>query len=243
VTPAPLVDVADDADDLAERVAIWLATRIAFAERIFINLSGGSTPKQVYELLGGEDLRARIDWRKVHLFWGDERFVPFDHPDSNFHMTFEAMIRHVPIPAEQVHRVPTEAGSPEKAASLYQKILQNCYRSETLDPERPLFDVTLLGLGADGHIASLFPGSVALAEHEAWVTPVVGVKPEPRISLTYPALASSADVLFLVSGAQKKNVLARALANDPALPASRVATRGVIRIFTDRAAADWFKSI
>lgn len=237
MTPEPIIDIADDAADLADRVAVWLATRIVFApERIFINLSGGSTPKQVYELLGGEDLRKRIDWRKVHLFWGDERFVPFDHPDSNFHMTFEAMIRHVPIPAEQVHRVPTEAGSPEKTAALYQKTLQSCYGSETLDPARPLFDVSLFGLGADGHTASLFPGSAALEERKAWVTPVIGVTPEPRITLTYPVLESSGEILFLVSGAQKKDALARTLANDPALPAARLVTRGVIRIFTDRAA-------
>lgn len=239
MTPEPIVDVADDAADLADRVAIWLATRIALAPaRIAINLSGGSTPKKVYELLGGADLRARVDWRKVHLFWGDERFVPKDHEDSNFRMAWEAMIRHVPIPMEQVHPVPTEVSSPEEAAALYCETLRSFYGALTLDPLRPLFDVTLLGLGADGHFASLFPGSPALEEREAWASAVLGVAPAPRITLTFPALESSAAVLFLVSGAEKREALRRVRGNDPALPASRLATRGTIRIMADRAAAE-----
>ena len=112
-----------------------------------------------------------------------------------------------------------------------------------LDPARPLFDVTLLGLGADGHTASLFPGTPALEERRAWATTVIGASPEPRISLTYPALESSADILFLVSGAAKKEILARVLANDRALPASRIAARGAIRIFADRAAPDGLSAI
>ncbi len=238
MTPEPIVDIADDAEDLADRVAIWLATRIAVAPaRIAINLSGGATPKRVYELLGGDDLRTQVDWRKAHLFWGDEQFVPKDHEDSNFHMAWEAMIRHVPIPVEQVHPIPTETKSPQDAAAAYGETLQSFYGGRTLDPRRPLFDVTLLGLGADGHIASLFPGTAALDERKAWAAAVIGAKPEPRITLTYPALESSAAILFLVSGAEKREVLARARANDPALPASRLSARGTIRIFADRAAA------
>jgi 6-phosphogluconolactonase len=119
---------------------------------------------------------------------------------------------------------------------LYEATLQGFYGSKTLDPERPLFDVTLLGLGEDGHTASLFPGSKALEERNAWVTSIVGERPEPRISLTYPALESSRVILFVVSGAKKRDILARVLANDMALPAARLATRGTIRIFADRAA-------
>lgn len=238
MTPEPIVDISFDAKDLADRVAIWLATRIAFApERIAINLSGGTTPRHVYELLGAEDLRGRIDWSKVHLFFGDERFVPAAHEDSNFRMAWEAMIRHVPIPTEQVHRIPTDAGSPEAGAALYAQALRAFYGTDRLDPLRPLFDVTLLGLGADGHIASLFPGSAALDEREAWVTFVPEAEPHPRITLTLPALESSGVVLFLVSGQSKREVLARALASDPALPVSRLATNGTIMIFADRAAA------
>lgn len=237
MTPSPIVDVAESAEDLAERAAIWLTTRAALARsRWSLNLSGGSTPKRVYELLGGAELRRRIDWRKAHLFWGDERFVPHSHPDSNYKMASDAMIAHVPIPAPQVHAIRTDVDSPEKAAALYAATLEDFYGSVSLDPERPLFDVTLLGLGEDGHTASLFPGSCALDERRAWVVPVVGVKPQPRITLTYPALESSRDILFLVAGAEKREILARVLGGDRSLPAARIATRGAIRIFADKAA-------
>lgn len=237
MTPQPEINVALSSDELASRVAAFIATRIAAApERLTLNLSGGSTPKQVYELLGAEPLRSEIDWRKVVLFWGDERFVPFDHEDSNFRMTSEALLNHISIPPGQTHRVPTDAGSPERAAALYQRTLQDFYGAATLDPARPLFDITLLGLGTDGHTASLFPGTPALEERDAWTTAVVGAMPQARISMTYPALESSADILFLVSGAAKREILSRVLADDRALPAARIAARGVIRIFADRAA-------
>lgn len=238
MTPEPVVDISFDAKDLADRVAIWLATRIAYApERVAINLSGGTTPRDIYELLGSEDLRGRIDWRKVHLFFGDERFVPADHPDSNFHMAWEAMIRHVPIPAAQVYPIPTEPGTPEHCAAQYEETLRDFYGDKVLDPLRPLFDVTLLGLGRDGHIASLVPGSKALEERDAWVTSVSETRPHPRITLTFPALESSGIILFLVSGPEKQEILARALANDPTLPISQLTSRGRIMIFADRAAA------
>jgi len=239
MTPEPILEIADDANDLADQAVAWIARRIADAPgRVALALSGGATPKPVYERLGGADFRGRIDWRKVHLFWSDERFVPQDHEDSNFRMAFEALIRHAPIPAEQVHAIPTDAGSPAEAAALYADVLQGFYGSATLDPLRPLFDITLLGLGADGHMASLFPGSAALDERKAWVVPVTGTKPPPRISLTYPALESSGAILFLVSGAQKRAALAGALANDPAIPAARLSTRGAIHVIADRAAAN-----
>jgi 6-phosphogluconolactonase len=237
MSPDPQIEVAADADDLAHRAAAWIAARIAAAPvKLVLNLSGGSTPRQVYQLLGAEPLRSRIEWRKVVLFWGDERFVPFDHKDNNFRMTSDALLRHVPIPPDHVHQVPTDAGSPEKAAALYQRSLKDFYGEETLDPERPLFGLTLLGLGTDGHTASLFPDTPALDERRAWATAVIGAMPEPRISLTYPALESSAEILFLVSGEPKRRVLAQVLANDRAMPAARIATRGAIRILADRAA-------
>jgi 6-phosphogluconolactonase len=235
MTPAPIVDVAGDAEALASGVADFVAARVSNASGHFsLSLSGGSTPKRAYELLVHSG--ASLDWQKVHLFWGDERFVPPNHRDSNFRMAREALIDHVPIPAVQVHPIPTGCGSPEEAAALYEVTLQSFYGSETLDPERPLFDVTLLGLGEDGHTASLFPGTKALDERAAWVTSSIGVKPEPRISLTYPALQSSRAILFVVSGAKKRDILARVLANDMTLPAARLATRGTIHIFADRAA-------
>ncbi len=232
--PPPVIEVAEDTEALASRVVSFIAARASASERFGLCLSGGSTPKRAYELLA--DLGASLDWQKVHLFWGDERFVPLNHQDSNFRMAREALIDHVPIPAAQVHPVPTNSGTPERAAALYEGTLQSFYGSKTLDPERPLFNVTLLGLGEDGHTASLFPGTKALDERDAWVTSIIGVKPEPRISLTFPALQSSRVILFVVSGAKKRDILARVLANDMTLPAARLATRGTIRIFADRAA-------
>ncbi len=235
MTPPPIVDAAGDAEALASRVAGFIAARISSApERFSLSLSGGSTPKRAYELLS--DSGASLDWRKVHLFWGDERFLPPDHRDSNFRMAREALIDHAPIPAAQVHPIPTNSASPEEAAALYEATLQSFYGSSTLDPKRPLFDVTMLGLGEDGHIASLYPRTKALDERGAWVTSIVGVKPEPRISLTFPALESSSVILFVVAGEKKRGILARVLANDLTLPAARLATRGTIRVFADRAA-------
>jgi 6-phosphogluconolactonase len=205
--PPPVVEVAEDTEALALRAALFVAALASASGRFGLCLSGGATPKRAYELLA--DLGASLDWQKVHLFWGDERFVPPDHQDSNFRMAREALIDHVSIPAAQVHPIPTNCGSPEEAAALYEATLQGFYGSKTLDPERPLFDVTLLGLGEDGHTASLFPETKALDERDAWVTSITGVKPEPRISLTFPALQSSRVILFVVAGAKAGHSRAR----------------------------------
>jgi 6-phosphogluconolactonase len=236
MTPKPIIEVENDAEALALLVARFIARASRASERFGLCLSGGSTPKRVYEILGAKDVGGALDWQKIHLFWGDERFVPADHRDSNFRMAREALIDHVPIPAVQVHPVPTNSASPEEAAALYEATLQGFYGSKALDPQRPLFDVTLLGLGEDGHTASLFPGTKALDERDAWVTSIIGAKPESRISLTYPALESSRGIAFIVSGAKKRDILARVLANEMTSPAARLATRGTIHIFADRAA-------
>jgi 6-phosphogluconolactonase len=236
--PEPIVEISRDAEDLADRVAIWIATRIVFApERVAICLSGGTTPKRVYEMLGGEDLRKKVDWRKVHFFWGDERFVPKDHAASNFRSAHEALLRHLPIQDDQIHPIPTESLSPEQAASRYESALQHFYGCKVLQPERPMFDITLLGLGTDGHVASLLPGSAALDDRTSWVRAVPDLAAEPRITLTLPVLASSGTIVFLVSGEAKRDVLARALASDPRLPVSRLTASGRILVFADRAAA------
>jgi 6-phosphogluconolactonase len=232
------LDVSADLDALAARMAGWLVEEIAGTTGPFaLNLSGGSTPKTLYKLLATEPYRAAIDWQRVHIFFGDERFVPKDHPDSNFRMANEAMISHIPIPAENVHPVETESGTPEEAAAAYERTLQAFYGQITFDPARALFAVTLLGLGDDGHTASLFPGTQALLERDAWVTSIIGAKPEPRISLTYPCLESSGTVAFMVAGAAKHAMLKRVMDKDPALPASHVETAGRLVVFCDEAAA------
>ncbi|HYZ31137.1 MAG TPA: 6-phosphogluconolactonase [Crenalkalicoccus sp.] len=229
----PSLEILADPDALAERVAAWLSER-ATAKRggFSLALSGGSTPKRLYQRLAAAPWRDRMPWGRVQLFWGDERFVPADHPDSNQRMTREAMIAQVPIPPGNVHPVPVDS-TPEEAARRYEAELR-AFAAER--PGEPLFDVQLLGLGPDGHTASLFPGTPALAERRAWVVAVVGAKPEPRITLTYPALDDSGAVAFLVTGAEKRAILRRLLDGDAALPAAALRPRGDVLVFADRAA-------
>jgi len=229
-------EVLPDPEAVALYAATWLTARAEAAQRFTIALSGGSTPKQLYQLLAKAPFRDRFPWARTRLFFGDERFVPPDHPDSNYRMANEAMIAHVPIPPGQVHRWPTD-GDPAEAAKDYARTLQGHYGASRLDPGRPVFDVQLLGLGEDGHTASLFPGVAALQERDAWTAAVIGAKPEPRLTLTYPALNSSAEAVFLVAGDGKRAILARARQHDPALPASHVAPAGRVHWFVDAAAA------
>lgn len=229
------IEVLADPAALSERVAGWLAERAAAARGPFsLALSGGSTPKRVYELLATPPWRERMPWASIHLFWGDERFVPPDHPDSNQRMARDAMVAHVPVPAANVHPMPTD-GAPEDAARRYEAELRAFAAGRRAG--EPLFDIQLLGLGSDGHTASLFPGAPGLAERGAWVAAVVGAKPEARITLTYPALDSSREVAFLVAGEGKRAALRRLLDGDAALPAAGVRPAGPVTVFADRAAA------
>lgn len=220
-----MIEVLQDRAALARRLADVIAARAAASTGPFsIALSGGATPKALYALLAQSPWRERMPWDRVQLYWGDERFVPPDHPDSNHRMAREALIDHVPIPSENVHPIPAD-GTPADAAARYAAIL----------PAR--FDIVLLGLGPDGHTASLFPGDPALAETARDVVAVTGARPEARISLTYPALARSEAVFFMVEGAGKREAVRRVLAGDPALPAAAVRSEGETRWFLDRAAA------
>ncbi|MCO6417395.1 6-phosphogluconolactonase [Siccirubricoccus sp. KC 17139] len=228
------IEVLAAPDALAERVAAWLIEQASAKQGSFsLALSGGSTPERLYRRLAAAPWRDRMPWERVHLFWGDERCVPPDHPDSNQRMAREAMIAQVPIPPGNVHPVPVDGGSPEMAARLYEAELR-AFAAER--PGEPLFDVQLLGLGPDGHTASLFPGTAALAERSAWVVAVVGARPEPRITLTYPALEDSGAVAFLVSGAEKRAILRQLLEGDATLPAARVRPKGAVTVFADQAA-------
>lgn len=204
-------------------------------ERIAVCLSGGSTPKRLYGHLAGAEY-ADLPWPRLHWFFGDDRVVPWDDPLSNVRMVREAFGASSPIPEGNLHPIPTADGA-EAGARRYDAALKDFYGADTLDPARPLFDLVLLGLGEDGHIASLFPGKPALDETRAWAAavPEAGMTPfVPRITLTYPALASARSVLFLVSGAGKQDPLAR-LAAGTDLPAGR--TEGSPLWFIDRAAA------
>lgn len=232
-----VVDVQATEAGLIRHVAEWLVNRIAQSQgRFSIAVSGGATPKPLYELLASPAFADRIDWTRIHLFWGDERFVPHDHPDSNYLMVKRALIDHVPIPAENVLPVDT-AGHPQDAARDYAARLQSFYGARQLDPSRPLFDVNLMGVGDDGHTASLFPKTRELDETAEWVVSVVGQKPEARITLTYPTLASAKDLIVLVAGASKKTIMRRVLEGDRQLPAARLYAHGTLTWFLDSAAA------
>jgi 6-phosphogluconolactonase len=228
----------ESAETVAQGVAEWLCALAQASDGNFaVCLSGGSTPRRLYERLATPGVASRFPWRRSHWFWGDERFVPHDHPDSNYRMARAALLSRVPIPDDNIHAIPTEGVSPEQAAAAYETTLKRFYGADMLSPERPLFGVTLLGIGEDGHTASLFPGQPALQEKHRWAVAVIGAKSEPRITLTYPALDSSRDVAFLATGDGKRGVVAAAKAGNCELPAATVRPVGRLHWFTDRAAA------
>ena len=235
--PAPAsVEVAKDPEALARRAAGWIADQAAASrDRFAICLSGGSTPRRLYQLLSESPYRDALPWDRVHWFWGDERFVPWDHPDSNYGMVYAALLRRAPAPPRNIHGI-AMIGTPAEAAAAYERVLKSYYGSENLDPARPLFDIQILGLGPDGHTASLIPGTSVLEERQRWVAEVIGGRPEPRITLTYPVLESSRHTAFLAAGAEKRETLSRALAGDEALPAARIRPVGELTWFVDEAA-------
>ena len=236
---APRIDVSADPAALAHRVAQWIVDLACTAPgRFAIALSGGSTPRRLYQLLAAAPLRDQMPWSRVHIFWGDDRFVPWDSPDSNYAMAREAMLAHVPIPPDNVHGIPYGADI-AAAARAYERTLKTYYGADVLDPARPLFDINLLGMGPDGHTASLFPGKPALAEDRRWVVevPEPGLPPlVPRVTLTYPALNSARSVAFIAAGADKMAMMRRVLRGDRELPSARIAPVGELIWFVDRAA-------
>lgn len=209
-------------------------------DRFNLVLAGGSTPQVMYQTLASDEFRHQLDWKKVHIFWGDERCVPPDDPLGNYHMARQALLDPLAIPGENIHRMAGEL-EPDLAAKNYNHELQHHFGQVDF----PLFDFILLGLGQDGHTASLFPGSMAVLEREKWVAAVEHVTPPPpfvpRITLTVPVINAAAHVLFLVSGADKAEILGRVLqheAPDPDLPASLIyPKRGSLTWMIDRAAA------
>jgi 6-phosphogluconolactonase len=228
----------DNAEALAHGVAEWLCALARSHNGEFaVCLSGGSTPRRLYQLLAGPAIAPRFPWQRVHWFWGDERFVPHDHPDSNYRMACDALFSRVAVAGENIHAIPTADLSPQQAATAYQATLRRFHGTATLAPQRPLFDVTLLGIGRDGHTASLFPGQPALKEDRDWAVAVMNAGSGPRITLTYAALDSSRDLAFLATGADKKEIVRRAQAGDRTLPAARIRPVGRLHWFTDRAAA------
>ncbi len=218
-----------------------------------VALAGGKTPELLYETLAHPPFNARIPWPQVHFFWGDERCVPPDHLDSNFGMASRALISRVPVLPQNVHRIPGEAASPAEAAEEYEKTLREFFGRSTEGSfgrfpsaegrQFPSFDFVMLGMGKDGHTASLFPGDPVLKEKERWVVSVGnprGSPPVPRVTLTLPVINRARCVMFLVSGVEKQDVI-RLIMDDPETanrlyPAARIQPEGRLLWFLDEQA-------
>ena len=210
--------------EAARRFEIACAEAISRAGRFTVALSGGSSPVSLYTTLASEAYRSKIDWGSVHVFWGDERCVPPDHAQSNYKLAHDTLLKHVPIPTKQAHRMRGEDPNPETAALDYEKVLGTVFQ---LKPGKsPPFDLILLGMGADGHTASLFPGSPHLKEAKRLVVACdAPSRRQHRLTLTLPVINNARTVMFLVAGNGKEEALRRVLhekhTTDP-LPAKLV---------------------
>ena len=222
-SPKPAIQIVADAEAISRKAAEiimgLMAETLNTKTHFSIALSGGSTPKSLFTLLADDvSLRTQVDWDKVHFFWGDERHVPPDHPDSNFRMAYEAMLSKVPVQETNIHRVRAEEQDASKAAEEYEDELRTFFN---LKPgELPYFDCVLLGMGPDGHTASLFPGTEALHEQKRLVVSNWVEKFQShRITLTAQAINNADCIIFLVSGEEKAEVLREVLEgeNNPEL--------------------------
>lgn len=218
------IEIVSGPGELARAAARLFVTHSVAAvaqRRLFtVALSGGSTPKSLYELLANpnEPFRDQIPWARAHFFWSDERHVPPDHPDSNYRMANEALLSRVPVSPSNVHRVQSENPGAADAAREYEEVLLNFTHQEP-----PKLDLILLGLGTDGHTASIFPGSEVLQETTRLVAaPWVEKLNAYRITMTLPLLNNGASILFLVSGAEKAEIVKEVLQGPQKYPAQAI---------------------
>ena len=245
--PEPRVLLFDDAESLARAAAARVAELARESNeargRFTVALSGGSTPRRVYELLAGGEFRDNIDWPNVHVFFGDERMVPPDHAESNYRMASEALLSRVPVPTENVHRI-DGVGDAAANASAYEREMRGLFG----DAVWPRLDLVLLGMGDDGHTASLFPGTVALSEDRLWVAPNWVEKLGAwRVTLTAPAINAARHVAFLVTGKGKAERLREVLKGDrdpSRLPSQLIRPHdGTLEWFVERAAAGHLEGV
>ena len=245
-----MIRVLEDLPALAEAAAEEIARRaedaIASRGRFTIALSGGSTPKPAYARLAEDPYRDRIDWKRAHVFWGDDRHVAPDHPDSNFGMAHDALLSKVPLPPDNIHRMRAEKPDAARAAEEYAWTLRSAFNLD--EGQWPRFDVVLMGIGEDAHTASLFPGSDAVRERSQLViAPWVGSLGTWRITLTLPVFNHAACALVLVSGGEKAEALRNVLEGDlqpDRFPAQAVRPEsGDLVWLVDRAAARLLKSV
>lgn len=239
------VEVLSDADALADTAAARFVataeTAIRTRGEFIVALSGGETPRRAYQRLAREPFASRVSWPQVQVLWGDERCVPPDHAESNYRMAREALLDQVAVPAVNVHRIHGE-DDPAVAAARYEATLRAVLRTP-VGPPRTRIDLLLLGLGEEGHTASLFPGGAAVREPTRWVVAeYVPALSTWRITLTLVLINAAAAVLFLVSGSRKAGIVRQVLASPagagPQLPAQAVApVPGEVRWLIDSAAA------
>lgn len=240
----PEIQILPDNAELTRTAAGYFlhhaAQAIETRGKTTIALAGGSTPKGLYALLSTSPYCEKLDWSRVHVFWGDERQVPPDHPDSNYRMAQQTMLSKLPIPAAQIHRMEGERSDAQEAADAYESLLQAHFKMQP--PHIPRFDLVLLGLGPDGHTASLFPGTSAVHEHARWIAaPWVEKFHTHRITMTPVLLNHASHIGFLVSGQDKAAAL-RAVLEGPFRPDEFPAqviqpVHGTLTWFLDHAAA------
>jgi 6-phosphogluconolactonase len=209
----PEIIVAEDLQELsriaADRFVRLAATSISSSGRFTVALAGGSTPKSLYRLLSSDEYKTKIDWAHVFFFFGDERFVPADDPESNYRMARENLLDPIDIPSANIFRWHTETGSPDEVAANYEEMLREFFN---LGESVPCFDLILLGLGADGHTASLFPNSPALGETKRLaISNRVEKFGAYRLTFTFPLINNAANIIFLVSGPEKAFALTEIL--------------------------------
>jgi 6-phosphogluconolactonase len=237
------INVADNYEDLCEKVTQQILDlsnkKIALQDRFSIVLSGGSTPKGIYQCMVSPSFKNNFQWEKMHFFWGDERCVPPEDQRSNYRMVSESLLTKVGIPHRNIHPVQTKNGDPQALARLYEEDISDFFKLKKGD--FPVFDLVLLGIGADGHTASLFPGNPVLLEkdHLAAAVSQEGI-PEKRITLTFPAIDHADMIFFLVSGQEKADIVHEVLEgkDKDIFPAGRIRPpQGKLCWFLDKAAA------
>lgn len=232
---------SDAARALATQFTTLAETAYNARSRFTVALSGGSSPLDAYRLLATDEFASSVNWAQVYVFWGDERCVPLDHPDNNAHAAREALLDHVPLPVGNTFRVQTHL-PPEEAAQDYETTLREFFLKR-VGVSVPRFDLVILGMGSDGHTASLFSGTAAMGEKERWV--VANHVPQLdswRVTLTYPAVNAAANVIFYAVGEDKADTLKRALTPPQAasdlLPVHLVRpANGQVQWIIDQAAA------
>jgi 6-phosphogluconolactonase len=222
----------------ARRISALAAESCAARGAFHIALSGGSTPRRLYETLAAAEFRDSIDWSRVHIYFGDERCVPPDHPDSNYGMAAAALLRHVPIPPQQVYRIAVTMSTVRQDAWRYAQLIAQQVPRDAQGV--PSFDLVLLGMGPDGHTASLFPYSCILRVHQYAAAVYVDKFQSWRISITYPLLNHARRLMFLVAGADKADMLRHIHVDPPGnypVPIQRIAAQGDVEWLIDSTAA------